>query len=208
MAADYIAAHFKDAKIAVLDDNSTYGKGIADQVRANLGKLGVPIAYNTSYTAGDKDYSALMSRLKQQGITLVYLGGYYSDTGLIMREGAAQGFTPQYFSEDAAVTSALGKSPAPGRSTLMTFPASGKDPAAAKAVAELTKLHEDPPGMCCIRTRPSRSGRSRQARGYHLPQRGRQNPEARRPVADRARPLELRLQGRRGQRRLRHLEMA
>ena len=65
VAADYIAAHFKNAKIAVLDDNSTYGKGIADQVRANLGKLGVPIAYNTSYTAGDKDYSALISRLKQ-----------------------------------------------------------------------------------------------------------------------------------------------
>ncbi|HVE20445.1 MAG TPA: ABC transporter substrate-binding protein [Acidocella sp.] len=148
VAAVYISEHFKNAKIAVLDDNSTYGKGIADQVRANLGKLGVPVAYNTSYTAGDKDYSALISRLKQQGITLVYLGGYYSDTGLIMREGAAQGFTPQYFSEDAAVTSALWQIAGPAaEGTLMTFsPPAEKDPAAAKAVAELTKLHEDPTG--------------------------------------------------------------
>jgi branched-chain amino acid transport system substrate-binding protein len=148
VAAEYIAAHFKDAKVAVLDDNSTYGKGIADQVRSNLGRLGVPVAYNTSYTAGDKDYSALISRLKQAGITLVYIGGYYSDSGLIMREGAAQGFTPQYFSEDAAVTSALWQiAGSAAEGMLMTFsPPVEKDPAAAKVVAELNARHEDPTG--------------------------------------------------------------
>ncbi len=148
VAAEYIAKHFPTAKIAVLDDNSTYGKGIADQVRLNLGKLHVPIAYNTSYTAGDKDYSALISRLKQAGITLVYIGGYYSDSGLIIREGAAQGFTPQYFSEDAAVTSALWQiAGSTAEGMLMTFPPPAeKEPSAAKAVAELTALKEDPTG--------------------------------------------------------------
>ncbi len=148
VAAEYIAKHFPTAKIAVLDDNSTYGKGIADQVRANLGKLGVKIAYNTSYTAGDKDYSALISRLKQQGITLVYMGGYYSDMGLIMREGVDQGFTPQYFSEDAAVTSALWQvAGSAAEGMLMTFPPPAeKDPAAAKVVAELAAAKEDPTG--------------------------------------------------------------
>jgi branched-chain amino acid transport system substrate-binding protein len=148
VGAEYIAAHFKDAKIAVLDDNSTYGKGIADQVRANLRRLGTPIAYNTSYTAGDKDYSALISRLKQQGITLVYIGGYYADSGLIMRQGAAQGFKPQYVSEDAAMTSALWQIAGPAaEGTLMTFsPPAEKDPAAAQVVAELNQRHEDPTG--------------------------------------------------------------
>jgi branched-chain amino acid transport system substrate-binding protein len=148
VAADYIAAHFKGAKIAVLDDNSTYGKGIADQVRLNFAKLGVPVAYNTSYTAGDKDYSALISRMKQDGITLVYIGGYYADSGLIMREGAAQGFTPQYFSEDAAVTSALWQIAGPAaEGMLMTFPPPAeKGSDAAKAVAELTAQKEDPTG--------------------------------------------------------------
>ncbi|MDE8344845.1 MAG: branched-chain amino acid ABC transporter substrate-binding protein [Acidocella sp.] len=148
VAAEYIAKHFPHAKIAVLDDNSTYGKGIADQVRLNLKKLNVPVAYNTSYTAGDKDYSALISRLKQDGITLVYIGGYYADSGLIMREGAQQGFTPQYFSEDAAVTSALWQVAGPAaEGMLMTFPPPAEtEPSAAKAVAELKKLHEDPTG--------------------------------------------------------------
>jgi branched-chain amino acid transport system substrate-binding protein len=148
VAAEYIYKHFPTAHVAVLDDNSTYGKGIADQVRLNLAKLGFKVAYNTSYTAGDKDYSALISRLKQQGITLVYIGGYYSDIGLITRQGVAQGFTPQYFSEDAAVTSALwqiGGSSVEG--LLMTFPPPAeKSPAAANAVAELTAAKEDPTG--------------------------------------------------------------
>ncbi len=148
VAGEYIFNHFKDAKVAVLDDNSTYGKGIADQVRLNLKKLGIPEAYDTSYTAGDKDYSALISRLKQAGITLVYIGGYYADSGLIMRQGAAQGFTPQYFSEDAAVTSALWQVSGPAaEGMLMTFPPPAETGSAAAAVVkELAAKKEDPTG--------------------------------------------------------------
>ncbi len=148
VAADYIAKHFKGEKIAVLDDNSTYGKGIGDQVRMNLKKLGVPIAYSTSYTAGDKDYSALISRLKQADIQVLYVGGYYSDVGLMMREGAAQSFTPQYFGEDAFVTSALWQIAGPtAEGTLMTFPPPAeKSPTAAKVVAELNAAKLDPTG--------------------------------------------------------------
>ncbi|WP_297368193.1 ABC transporter substrate-binding protein [Acidocella sp.] len=148
VAAEYIYKHFPTAHVAVLDDNSTYGKGIADQVRANLAKLGFKVAYNASYTAGDKDYSALISRLKQEGITLVYIGGYYSDIGLITRQGAAQGFTPQYFAEDAVVTPALWQiAGSTAEGMLMTFPPPAeKDPAAAKVVAELKAANQDPTG--------------------------------------------------------------
>ncbi len=148
VAAEYIKHHFASDKIAVLDDNSTYGKGIADEVRKNLAALGVPVAYSTSYTAGDKDYSALISRMKQDGIQLVYIGGYYSDSGLIMREGAQQGFTPQYFSEDAAATSALWQiAGSAAEGALLTFPPPAEqDPAAAKVVAQLKAKGEDPSG--------------------------------------------------------------
>ncbi len=148
VAAEYIAKHFKGAKIAVQDDNSTYGKGIADQVRMNLKKLGIPDAYDTSYTAGDKDYSALISRLKQQGITLVYIGGYYADAGLIMRGGAAQGFTPQYFSEDAAQANELWQTAGPAaEGMLFTFPPPAETGSAAAAVvAELKAKNIDPSG--------------------------------------------------------------
>ena len=148
VAAEYIAKHFPKAKIAVLDDNSTYGKGIADQVRMNLKKLGITDSYDASYTAGDKDYSALISRLKQDNITLVYIGGYYADSGLIMRQGVAQGFTPQYFSEDAAATQALWQVAGPAaEGTLLTFPPPAeKGQSAATVVAELKAKNLDPTG--------------------------------------------------------------
>lgn len=148
VAAEYIYRHFPKARIAVLDDNSTYGKGIADQVRMNLAKLGFKVAYNDHFTAGDKDYTALISRMKQAGITLVYLGGYYADTGLIVRQGAEQGFKPQYFSEDAAATQDFWTTAGPAaEGVLLTFPPPAeKASSAAKAVAELKALHEDPTG--------------------------------------------------------------
>ncbi len=148
VAAEYIAKHFKGEKVAVLDDNSTYGKGIGDQVRMNLARLGVPVTYSTSYTAGDKDYSSLVSRMKQAGIQVVYIGGYYADSGLIIREGATQGFTPQYISEDAAVTSALWQvAGTAAEGMLMTFPPPAEQgSAAAAAVAELKAKNEDPTG--------------------------------------------------------------
>jgi branched-chain amino acid transport system substrate-binding protein len=146
VAAAYIVAHDKTKKIAVLDDNSTYGKGIADQIRLDLQKSGDPAAYSASYTAGDKDFSALISRLKQGGIGLVYVGGYYADYGLLMREGAAQGFTPVWVSESATATKATWQIAGPAaEGSLFTFPPPpAQNPDAAAAVAELKAKGEDP----------------------------------------------------------------
>jgi branched-chain amino acid transport system substrate-binding protein len=146
VAAAYIAAHEKGRKIAVLDDNSTYGKGIADQMRLDLGKLGDAPADGASYTAGDKDFSAVISRLKADGIGLVYVGGYYADYGLLMREGAAQGFHPVWMSESATATNATWQIAGPAaEGSLFTFPPPpAQNPAAAAAVAELKAKGEDP----------------------------------------------------------------
>ncbi len=146
VAAAYIAAHEKGRKIAVLDDNSTYGKGIADQMRLDLGKLGDKPVDSESYTAGDKDFSALISRLKAGGIGLVYVGGYYADYGLLMREGAAQGFTPVWVSESATATNATWQiAGAAAEGSLFTFPPPpAQNPSAAAAVAELKAKGEDP----------------------------------------------------------------
>jgi branched-chain amino acid transport system substrate-binding protein len=116
VAAAYIAAHEKGRKIAVLDDNSTYGKGIA------------------------------ISRLNADGIELVYVGGYYADYGLLMREGAAQGFHPVWISESATATNATWQIAGPAaEGSLFTFPPPpAQNPAAATAVAELKAKGEDP----------------------------------------------------------------
>ncbi len=146
IAAAYVDKHFHAAKIAVLDDNSTYGKGIADLIRANLAKDGISVAYSAAYTAGEKDYTALISRIKAAGINFVYVGGYYGDYALMMRQAQTQAFTPQFMSEAATATTATWQIAGPAaEGSLFTFTSPpAQNPAAAKVVAELKAKGEDP----------------------------------------------------------------
>ena len=58
-------------------------------------------AMNESYTAGEKDYTALVSKMKDAGIDVVYVGGYHTEGGLILRQMREQGLDAQMVSGDA-----------------------------------------------------------------------------------------------------------
>ena len=75
VAGEYIAKNFKGKNIAILNDKSTYGKGLADETKKALNKLGVTEKLYESYNAYDKDFNAIESRLKRDNIDLVYVGG-------------------------------------------------------------------------------------------------------------------------------------
>ncbi len=81
VAGKYLAEHFKGDKIAILNDNSAYGKGLADETAKALKADGVQPAMEAAYTPGERDYSALVSRLKAAGITVIYVGGYHTEFG-------------------------------------------------------------------------------------------------------------------------------
>ena len=141
VAAAYIVKNFKDDKIAVIDDKTAYGKGLADQTKMNLEKAGVTPALSESYTAGEKDYTALVTKMKQAGVSLVYIGGYHTEAGLIARQMKEQGMQTKIMSGDALVTdeywAITGDA---GQGTLMTFsPDPRKNPEAQPVVEELNK---------------------------------------------------------------------
>ncbi|OSI35698.1 branched-chain amino acid ABC transporter substrate-binding protein [Bradyrhizobium canariense] len=138
VAAEYIVRHHRDAKLAVLDDKSTAGRGIADIVESRLRAAGEhPV--RQSYVAGEKDYTALVSRLKREGIQLVYIGGYYNEIGLIVRQAAEAGARLTVIANDPLMTTdfwAIAGEAANG--TLFTFmPDPTKNAAGAAAVAKL-----------------------------------------------------------------------
>src|SRR3546814_9228427 len=81
-----LATEYKDRKIAILHDKTAYGKGLADETLKNMKALGVePVMYE-AYTAGEKDYSALVSKMKAASIDAIYVGGYHTEAGLIIRQ--------------------------------------------------------------------------------------------------------------------------
>ena len=148
VAGNYLADHFKGKKIAILHDKTAYGKGLADETKKQLNKRGIKEAMYEAYTAGEKDYSALVSKMKNAGIDVVYVGGYHTEAGLMIRQAREQGYNVQLVSGDALVTDEYWKiTGKAGQGTLMTFsPDPRKNPAAAGVVKKFRAQKYEPEG--------------------------------------------------------------
>ncbi len=148
VAGNFLADHFAGKNIAILQDKTAYGKGLADETKRTLNARGIHEVMYEAYTAGEKDYSALVTKLKQARVDVVYLGGYHTEAGLIVRQMREQGMKTRLVSGDALVTDEFWKIAGPaGEGTMMTFsPDPRKNPEAAPVVAEFRKQGYEPEG--------------------------------------------------------------
>ncbi|MFQ6024592.1 MAG: branched-chain amino acid ABC transporter substrate-binding protein, partial [Acidiferrobacterales bacterium] len=131
-----------------LHDKTAYGKGLADETKKQLNKRGYKEAMYEAYTAGEKDYSALVSKMKGSGIDVFYVGGYHTEAGLMIRQADEQRYNVQLVSGDALVTDEFWKiTGKAGEGTLMTFsPDPRKDPVAAPVVKKFRDTGYEPEG--------------------------------------------------------------
>ncbi|HLG84901.1 MAG TPA: branched-chain amino acid ABC transporter substrate-binding protein [Bradyrhizobium sp.] len=148
VAGEYIAKNFKGKNIAILNDKTTYGKGLADETKKALNKAGVTEKLYESYTKGDKDFNAIVSRLKAENIDLVYVGGYHQEAGLILRQMRDQGLKTTLMAGDAMADKEYASiTGADGAGTLFTFgPDPRKKPSAAAIVDKFKAKNIDPEG--------------------------------------------------------------
>jgi len=148
VAGDYIAKHYKGKNIAILDDKTTYGKGLADETKKALNKAGVKEKLYESYNKGDKDFNAIVSRLKLENIDLVYVGGYHQEAGLILRQMRDQGLKTILMAGDALADKEYASITGPaGEGTLFTFGPDPRNKPTAKAIVEKFKAKNiDPEG--------------------------------------------------------------
>lgn len=148
VAGTFLKEKFGGKNIAVIHDKTAYGKGLADETRKTLNSMGVTEKLYEAYTAGEKDYSALVSKLKQNAIDVLYVGGYHTEAGLIVRQMRQQGMSTVLVSGDALVTDEYWSITGPaGEGTLMTFsPDPAKDPKNAKLVAAFKATGYNPEG--------------------------------------------------------------
>jgi len=148
VAGNFLADTYGNKKIAILHDKTAYGKGLADETKKQLNKKGVKEAMYEAYTAGEKDYSALVSKMKGAGIDVFYLGGYHTEAGLMVRQAREQGYNVQLVSGDALVTDEFWKITGDaGAGTLMTFsPDPRKNKMAAPVVTKFRAVGYEPEG--------------------------------------------------------------
>ncbi len=137
VAGKYIADQLKGKKVAVVHDKTTYGKGLADETQKAMNKLGVKEVLYEGVNTGEKDFSALVSKIKAAAADIVYWGGLHTEGGLIVRQMRGQGVNAVLMSGDGITTDEFASVGGPGvEGTLMTFP---PDPQKRPEAAEVVK---------------------------------------------------------------------
>ena len=148
VAGGYLADHFKGKKIAVVDDKSAYGKGLADEIAKAMEGKGAKPALRESITAGEKDYSGLIAKLKQAGVEVLAFGGYHTEVALILRQAEQAKLKLTVLGGDTMsnteLVTAAGKA---ADNVLFTFgPDARKNPAAAPIVKKFRDAKIEPEG--------------------------------------------------------------
>jgi branched-chain amino acid transport system substrate-binding protein len=148
VAGKYLAYHYKGKKVAIVHDETVYGKGVADETMKVMNAAGLKQTMYEAIAQGDKDFSALISKMKEEGIDVIYYGGYETEAGLIVRQARDLGLKAQFIGANPLVTEQYWKITGPaGEGTLMTFPPDPRNAPAAWAVVDKFKAEGyDPEG--------------------------------------------------------------
>src|SRR6204780_1737737 len=146
VAGTYILAHFQGKKMAFVNDRITYGKGLADETLKTIKAGGMHEVLYEGINTGEKDYSALISKIKQSGADLVYFGGLYNEGGLIVRQMRDQGVKAPLMGGDSITSDEFPSVGGPGvEGTLMTYgPDPRNKPQAQSVVAEFRAKSFEP----------------------------------------------------------------
>ena len=148
VAGAYLADKFKGKKIAFVHDKTPYGKGLADEtLKALKAKGGTNVLFE-GINPGEKDFSALVSKLKQANVDVIYFGGLYTEAGLLIRQMRDQSLKAPLMGGDGIADREFAQVAGPGSDgTLMTFsPDARKNPKSKATVDAFKAMNFDPEG--------------------------------------------------------------
>src|ERR1700722_2260209 len=138
VAGAIIAQKFKGKKIAFVHDKTTYGQGLAEEARKALNAKGMKELFFEGVNKDDKDFTALVSKLKSVNPDLVYWGGLQDTGGLILRQMRDQGLKAPLMGGDGIADDEFASIAGPGaEGTLMTFSPDPSTNAKKKAIIDL-----------------------------------------------------------------------
>ena len=133
IAGDFLARHWRGARIALIDDGSVYGKGLAEETRKQLDQYRMAEVLQEVLTPGQNDFSSLIAKLQSASVDVVYFGGYYREAALLIRGIRERGSKIQLVSGDSIASEAFAQvAGQAGEETLFT---SFRDPRRSPAVA-------------------------------------------------------------------------
>ncbi|SDK97928.1 branched-chain amino acid transport system substrate-binding protein [Modicisalibacter muralis] len=148
VAGTFIAEQIKPERMAIIHDKQQYGQGVATAVKETVEEAGINVVVFEGITAGQQNYSSLISKLKLNNVDFVYYGGYHPELGLILRQSAELGLDAQFMGPEGVGNPDISKiAGEASEGLLVTLPkAFETDPANADLVAAFEAKDQDPSG--------------------------------------------------------------
>lgn len=87
--------------IALLHDNTSYAKGLGEEVKHELEKNGIKPVFFDALTPGEQDYATILTKIKETKPEVVFFSGYYPEAGLMLRQKQEMGWDVPFMGGDA-----------------------------------------------------------------------------------------------------------
>jgi branched-chain amino acid transport system substrate-binding protein len=139
--ANYTVNDLGMTKVAVIYDNSDYGRGLADAYEAGIEAAGGSVVAKEQYATGDTDFKAQLTKVKGGSPELIFLSGYYPEGSKIAQQASELGMDVQLLGSDGYASDELpklGKAAVEGM-LVSTFFDYTKDDPAVQAFVEAYK---------------------------------------------------------------------
>ena len=137
LPASILLTSSRTPRSPVIHDKTPYGQGLADETKKAANALGVTEIMYEGVNIGDKDFSALIGKMKEAGVSIIYWGGLHTEAGLIIRQAADAGLKATLVSGDGIVSNELASIAGDAvAGTLNTF---GPDPTLIPANKEIVE---------------------------------------------------------------------
>jgi branched-chain amino acid transport system substrate-binding protein len=138
--AAFTSGVLKVKNVAVLHDKTTYGQGLADEFKKNLPDS-ITIVLYEGITLGDKDFTAIVTRVKSLNPDLLMFGGLYAEGGLLAKQMRDQNLKCLFLSGDGVFDQEFIRiaGPAADGAYLSYSPSADRIPTAQHFITEFKK---------------------------------------------------------------------
>ncbi len=99
VAADFVANVLKPKRVAILDDRTSYGQGLAEDFVRALGDR-VPVAFHEGFQSNETNFRPYVEKVKSSGADLLYFAGIYTQGAPLLIEARSMGITIPMMSGD------------------------------------------------------------------------------------------------------------
>jgi branched-chain amino acid transport system substrate-binding protein len=106
-AAYFAFTQLNARKVFIIDDKTTYGKGIADEFEKEISRLGASVLGHEGIMQGDKDFTPLLTKIKALNPEVIFFGGMYPEGALLVRQAKALGLSAEWLGGDGIYVTAF-----------------------------------------------------------------------------------------------------